>query len=123
MIGATQAWVDEDGWISTGRTFLADRGEYEQGTVHWYVRASGTEEGPYISSELTIRDCHRQVNLNFYFDDKEGLKERLGKIEILRNQLDKMENSLREAYEQGIKIHTKKKSEALTKTKNKEEQL
>lgn len=73
-----------------------------------------------FEAQLTVADCHRHITLDFDAATQEGAAERLRKVDILRRQLDLLEEELLNAY---CILETKAEAEADRKARAKKVEI
>jgi hypothetical protein len=57
-----------------------------------------SELGGGLSSTLSLSDCNRTIELDFFADSMEDAEAKLKKVQLLRDQLDAIEDALIEFY-------------------------
>jgi len=82
----------------------------EDGSIKWTVK-SGTdlkgsyEYGDFIAAELKIRDCEKEVALDFASHTERAARKRLAKLNVLVDSI----TAMRDAYQLAITAATKQK--------------
>ena len=78
------------------RAWLNPLDHWDSGSILLEM-SSGTQDGdhnrgqPYLNGELQIRDCYRQINLNFNCSSNKDCRARLYKVRLMREYLDALE--------------------------------
>ena len=82
--------------LGQGRKFLSSR-IHEGSTIYWQVQSIQCGENrPFLDADVTIRDCSRQIILEFSVHNEEDRKQRLMKMDTLIGELQKMRKCLEE---------------------------
>lgn len=82
--------------LGQGRKFLSSR-IAEGSTIYWQVqRIQYGDNRPFLDADVTIRDCSRQIILEFGVHDEKDRKQRLKKMDNLIGELQKMRKCLEE---------------------------
>lgn len=56
---------------------------------HWSSKGKGIDRF-YIDADVEIKDCNRQINLEFYCNNKEQYEKRLVKLQLMIDQLEEV---------------------------------
>lgn len=75
----------------SGRVWFNPRNLDDTGALSWNVQSSRVE---WANAHLTLRDCSRQIILDFSFGDSVEKKARLKKLDLIMDQLTKMRETL-----------------------------
>jgi hypothetical protein len=75
-------------WLNKGEgtAYIVIDAEVE--TIDYGKRKGGTE----VSATLDLKDCNRQICLEFWYNGQKEYKERLAKIALLKKQVDDLQN-------------------------------
>ena len=88
------------GYEKGNKIFLSDNVD-ETGSLDWYVKdAWYGKKSPHNTRESTvqIRDCYKQIELDFSYDSYEEYTDRLKKIDTLINELISFRTALRDSW-------------------------
>jgi len=66
----------------------------DTGAISWHVEGGVYE----AEAEITIRDCDRQIKLDFGARDKKELNQRIKKLNMLIDALEDVKQNLGEAF-------------------------
>lgn len=72
-----------------------------------------------VDAYITLRDCRRQIELDFCFDGEKQLKDRIRKANLLIDSIDQMKDALDEA----LKVHKKERAAYEKEQKKKKKNL
>lgn len=86
------------------RDFLNPVTSWDSGSIKTDVfSGSDTDNRMTADIDMQIRDCSRQVNLNFSGNSKREIKQRLKKVALMKKHLDLVEECLNDAIRIGGK--------------------
>lgn len=81
----------------SSKTFLSDNPD-EFGSIGWSVEGHHMNNPAKKSANLTLKDCYKRIDLEFYYSGFNEYESRIKKIDTLINELSDFREALRDSW-------------------------